>query len=206
MNLLKGCRVYLAGPVEKVDDNSSWREYIRPILGNMGLIVWDPLIKPEWFVQECGCELTAEEQRRDLQLFEDSSKDLFVKPDEVYAAYIRSEVARKTCLRLVSSCDFAICSVGGMTVGTFEELSKMSSQGKPIIFLHNSGKLDSCWRYVQFKNAIHKYSSTEITDYLTKVDNGTQQVDNKQWIFLPGRWPDASSPASRSDKQSRSSV
>jgi len=198
MGLLQGSRVYLAGPVERADDNVTWRKAIRPILGHMGITVWDPLIKPNWFIQKCGCELTSEEQRKDLKLFEEKSRKVISNGGDVVKAYMRSTVARDTCLRLVSSCDFIICYVGGPTIGTFEELNLANNQGKPIIFLYSDG-LDSCWRYVQFDEAIHRYSINEVIEYLNRIDAGTEKVDNKQWIFLPGRWPDASSPTARSD-------
>lgn len=204
MGLLKGTRAYLAGPVERVDDNASWREKIRPLLGQMGITVWDPLIKPKWFVDQCGCELTGDEQRNDLKLLED--RRISTSGRDVVKAIMRNTLARDTCLRLVSSCDFAICFVGGPTVGTFEELAIMNSQKKPIIFLHDSGHMDSCWRYVQFSEATHKYSVDEVIDYLNNINNESARVDNKQWIFLPGRWPDASSITARSDKQSRSTI
>lgn len=206
MGLLNGTRVYLAGPIERASDNVSWRETIRPMLGDMGIVVWDPLIKPEWFIKKCKCELTAGEQQQDLKLFEKYSKSEKVNLMDVVSAHNRSTTVRATCLRLVSSCDFIICNIDGTTVGTFEEMSKANDQGKPIIFLHSNGKFDSCWRYVQFNNAIHKYSINEVIDYLNNINKGVEEVDNKQWIFLPGRWPDASNTTARSDQQSRSIV
>lgn len=198
MGLLKGTRAYLAGPVELADDNDGWRKRIRPLLGLMGITVWDPLIKPKWFTDQCECELTGDEQRNDLKLLE--NRKITSNGRDVAKAIRRNILARDTCLRLASSCDFAICFVDGPTVGTFEELMIMNSQKKPIIFLHNSGHMDSCWRYIQFSEAIHKYSIQEVIKYLSSIDHESVKVDNKQWIFLPGRWPNANNSAVRSDK------
>lgn len=186
---LSNTKVYLAGPIEKADDcsSSSWREYIKEPLKSLGIKIWDPLIKPKWFIDKVG-EVSPADQRTDLKQFESPENTM-----DMIHAYDRNAYIRHCCLRLASSCDFMICLVDGPTVGTFEELNVANQQGKPIIFIHKNGKIDSCWRFVQFdfNRCFHAKNINEAIQYLVNIDNGTIAVNNKHWIFLPEVWPTA---------------
>lgn len=205
-NQLLGSTVYLAGPIEKSADCTSWREEIEEKLGDSGLGIqaWDPLVKPSWFVDICGSEITAQEQRDDRHILSDTSRVNKITEDgaisyghfhsesTIKAARHRNETIRKVCLQMVSACDFVICKVGGPTVGTFEELSICSQQNKPVLFLYDAGEeLDSCWRDVQFSAPWFNNIDT-IMEYLQGVSFNRIEVDRLQWIFMNGGWPDAS--------------
>jgi len=196
MGLLQGSTVYLAGPIEKAKDSYSWREIITPALSNLGITIWNPLIKPNWFIKKCGEDTTPESQSEHLKIFKECIDNTITHSYDAVNALKINSIIRSTCLRLANSCDFMICYVNGRTVGTFEELNCANNQGKPIIFLCENG-LDSCWRFVQFEKAIFKNSIDEVIDFLSKIDNGTIKVDNAQWIFLPGGWPDANNTSVR---------
>lgn len=194
MKRLNHATVYLAGPVEQDEDCHSWRSIITPKLKEIGLRVWSPLIKPQWFIDTCG-ELSPEEQRKDRKAL---SMCFTTIPGESIARKAaeckhsdileRNRYIRKICLRLVSACDFLICKVGFGTVGTFEELAIAKQQNKPVLFLMN--ELDSCWRVAQFYNYYQNSFKTinEICDYLHRINDGAEEVHNVEWIFLNGVW------------------
>ena len=192
MNKLKDTTCYLAGPVELVDDCVSWRNALTPLLKNLGVNVWDPLNKPEWFVDRVG-NLTPQDQRNDKLLLNNIVSDQLLDYQQIMEAKDagkRNDYVRKVCLRLVSACDFVICRVAGPTIGTFEEICIANQQNKPILFLSNNEDLDSCWRAAQFGNLgddprlIWFKSQDFLMDYLTNIDNGTELVNNLDWIFL----------------------
>lgn len=202
-NILRGSRVYLAGPIEMSDgdSSSSWRCSLANELKSIGVISWDPLVKPKWFTDEVG-QLSLEDQRNDLIKFDEYNKSRKNSTDMIFA-YERNMFIRSCCLRLTSSCDFVICLIDGPTIGTFEEINLANQQGKPIIFIHKNGKIDSCWRYVQFMNCIHCYSINEVIKYLKKIDNGEIEVDHKKWIFLPNMWPNSWGDSNENEIASR---
>lgn len=196
MSLLNGTRAYLAGPVERcIDSGMPWRQSITDRLIDLGVVVWDPLIKSNWHIDECRGELSAETQRSDVinmlngQLISKNS-----------TPYYRNKLTREVCLRLVCAADFVICYVDGPTVGTFEELYLAKSQNKPILFILRDNQLDSCWRAAQFPDATYFRSTTSLIDYLKDISLGSAHVDKKQWIFLPGVWPNACETTIRSNQ------
>jgi nucleoside 2-deoxyribosyltransferase len=185
MQRLKGTTCYLAGPVELVDDCTSWRDHLTPLLAEMGITVWDPMVKPQWFIDEVG-ELTPETQRRDAEKLDETVKSgIWHEKEQQRNSYIR-----KVCLRLISSCDFMICRVSGPTVGTFEELALANQQGTPILF-YGGDNLDSCWRAAQFGNMdsikprkIWFSSTDDLMNHIEGINSGTVEVNSLDWIFL----------------------
>lgn len=188
---LQDVRMYLAGPIEKaIDDGYTWRSKMASELSELGITVWDPLVKPEWFNKECGCIYDGKKQREDFELITcERNKDNCA---EVDAAFRRNNLVRDVCLRLVSACDVVICKVGDRTVGTFEELHLAQMQFKPILFWYEEDQIDSSWRIVEFPNALHFQGMDLLVNYLKEISLDAEQVDNEQWIFLDGRWPNAS--------------
>jgi hypothetical protein len=184
MGKLHNTIVYLAGPVEVADDPVSWRDSIRPGLNNLGCRVWDPLVKPEWFVDTLGCEYGVNDQLFDKKALR--QRDVWGDDPEFNKSLERVDFIRKVCLRLVSAADFIICKVGGHTVGTFEEICSVSN--KPILFM---GDFDSSWRHSQFYNGDKLFFEDEghILGYLEKINNGDTIPDPLNWVFLEGNWP-----------------
>jgi hypothetical protein len=182
---LKNTRAYLAGPVERSHDCKSWRDIITKELLKLEIIPWSPLIKPKWFIEECGCELSAEQQRDDKKELNYLAQGFTINDENVLH---RNQYVRKVCLRLVSACDWVICKVDGPTVGTFEEITIAGQQGKPVLFFGNDQNLDSCWRAVQFINnnedQIWFRNINDIVEYITSIHEGSTQVDKLSWIFM----------------------
>lgn len=195
MNKLQGVTAYLAGPVEKDLECAGWREEIKPELAKMGVVAWDPLSKPRWFIDRVG-DITAELQREDKNVIQtwtatgpSSSQAENGQSDR--EVIFRNKYMRDVCLRLASACDIIICYVGGPTVGTFEELCVANQQKKPILFFTNGEVLDSAWRAIQFNTITgnkYFYHMQDMLEYLDNINNGIQSVDNIDWIFLEGTW------------------
>ena len=178
LNRLRNTTVYVAGPVEAVSDGGAdWRDAITGPLHQMGIKVWNPLIKPNWVPK-----YDASDQYKDKEEIIDAMNNGIFPID----AHKRLDNLRNNCLRLADACDFIICKLGGKTVGTFEEISIKG--GKPVLFI---GEFDSTWRYVQFfqQDKFFFKDINDIVGYLIKVDNGAQQVDPLTWIFLDNNWP-----------------
>ena len=195
MNKLQGVTAYLACPFEKDLDCAGWREEIKPELEKLGVIAWDPLPKPKWFVDRVG-DITAELQREDKDIIQTWTS---VGPSSYQSesgqkdreVIFRNEYMRNVCLRLASACDIIICYVDGPTVGTFEELCVANQQKKPILFFTNGKVLDSAWRAIQFNTITgNKFFSHmhDMLEYLDGVNDGTQSVNSIDWIFLEGMW------------------
>lgn len=182
MGRLDNSKIYLAGPVEADNDCLSWRDEISNKLLNINesLIVWNPVKHPCWI----DYKITPEEQRKDKKILDNIIKQKSIQFDRLRA----NEYIRKICLRLTSACDFVICKIGGPTVGTFEELSLIRSQNKPVLFL-SENELDSCWRAAQFHDIGQWFiNQDELISYIADIDNNVIQVDNINWIFLKGIW------------------
>lgn len=190
LNLLKNTTAYLAGPVEQDENCYSWRNAITPKLQKFNIKVWNPLIKPQWFIDTHQNELTPEKQKEDIQTLSVCYTTIYSKSahHKIISTLYENQHIRNACLRLASACDFIICKVGTNTVGTFEELAIAKQQNKPVLFLMD--KLDSCWRVAQFYN-YHQIAFKNIEDlinYLSRINNGVEKVNNLEWIFLNGAW------------------
>lgn len=188
MGLLNNTSVYLAGPVERDSECGGWRNTITPLLKEIGIRIYNPLIKPQWFINECGCEVTPKQQRESKKIL----SDIAFEPSNVIPNdLVLNKYIRKVCLRLVSAADFVICKVSGPTVGTYEELAICNQQEKPILFLMD--ELDSCWRVAQFYNHSYEYREQlafktidELIEILKDIDLGNyKNINPLKWIFLP---------------------
>lgn len=198
-NLLNGTTVYLAGGVENASDGGiTWRNSITPRLKSLGIKVWNPLIKPEWFVNHVGEEITAESQINSRELFKKlvTYGDKFKCKSQILEeeksinykkAWCANDYLRKVCLRLARSCDFIICKLG-VSIGTQEEIKE--SWDKPILFI---GEMDSSWRFSQFYKHEPMFfpSEDDVMEYLWNInDHGRSMVlNNINWIFLDDIWP-----------------
>lgn len=178
MNLHR-TRVYLSGCVEASNDPNSWRIQITPLLENMGIIVLNPLIKPDWMPQ-----ITAQQQR--------AMKEKLIKEEDLLQIQIENSIIRQYCLALVRICDFMIVNIDHtFTAGTFEEISLAAH--KPH-FIISDTEIQSMWLVDQL-NYYSKYnrdlychkSINSLIMKLQAIHNGElseKQLDRLQWIFL----------------------
>lgn len=177
-NKLKNTTVYLCGAVEAIPDGGAdWRDAITKPLNEMGVRVWNPLIKPDWYNPKYDAKDQVEDKKEIVDAITNNTFPVF--------AFDRLNKLRNTCLRLADACDFIICKLGGKTVGTFEELAIRGQ--KPVLFI---GEFDSTWRYVQFSQPDPFFFKDVdmLLDYLRKVDSGVEKVDALSWVFLKNHW------------------
>ena len=139
-NSLRGARVYLSGPMDFVVSRAleakfGWRQRIRQVLTEMGVIVFDPWEKPDvrWF-HEYGKE-------------KDDSQDE-IKRLWNYDRGLAGQEARAWCgnrfyqtlhvdLRMVDTSDFLIayCPTTTYSVGTVHEIAMARLQRKPVLLV-----------------------------------------------------------------------
>ena len=182
MGILEGSKVYLVGPVEVVSQNDSteWRNDLTPKLEKMGIQVWNPLIKPEWFKRIFGTYYDNNDQINDKNIIINSiNSDCCT--NEYNQAMNRVKMVRDICLRLASAADFIICKIGGYTVGSYEEIG--ISKYKPVLFI---GQIDSSWRCAQFDKCDRTFfkDNDDIISYLQMINCGNYKLDKLDWIYL----------------------
>lgn len=180
MNLLARSRVYLSGAVESTQNPHSWRVEIANKLNEMGMVVYDPTLKPDWFPN-----ITGEQQRRWKKKLgsnlRDSSLEL-IKHD--------NNLVREFCLCLTGSADIFIVKLDTkiFTAGTFEELCLAKQAHKPI-FLICEEKMPSMWLCAQLdlyeKRDLYIHKSIEgVVNTLKKIDAGMIDVkEDLRWLF-----------------------
>jgi hypothetical protein len=180
--MLEGSSVYLAGPIEHADDATSWRDEITPRLRDMGLLVYNPLVKPDW----TPCRYVDGDGQK---LIKDA-----VLNNEGKAIEVNKSI-RKCGRRLAATADFIICYLPkSSTFGTFEEINIGSADGKPVLFICPDGDSPpSSWLIDQFVSDDEKWSEVffwnidDLCQSLFEVHNSNRGYDPYKWIFLT--WP-----------------
>jgi hypothetical protein len=138
-NLLRDARVYLSGPMDFVADRETekrvgWRNRVGQFLRTLGVVVFDPWIKPEIRgVQGYGREDEKDSVARAGWTFADTKE----------GAARRAASAGKfwpslhTDLRMVDTSDFVIshCPTNVYSVGTPHEIILARQQRKPVLFV-----------------------------------------------------------------------
>jgi len=174
INLLKGTRTYLIGPIEYDSDGRLWREKVSQKLRDIGVITFDPYEKPI---------LNATEESNEIF---HNWKALLMEGrfDEVadFAKKIRGEDLRMTDL-----VDFAFAYLNPKipTFGSIEELVQICRAKKPVFLVIEGGK-QNCplWILGMFP---HKYiysSFEEAIEMLNSIDSGKTDMDNHRWKLL----------------------
>jgi hypothetical protein len=169
---LKGARVYLCGPVEHSVD-LSWRDQVAKELSDLGLIFWNPLVKPSWMFDVDG--VMQGQIKRDILA-------------GVGEAGVINGLIREWCLHLVSNCDIVIlrCS-GEFTVGTWEEISL--AKYKPVLCWCDE-KAVSAWLIDQLgqdpKDSFF-FKLDDLAKYLRNINVTGEVPDLLKWSFITHR-------------------
>jgi hypothetical protein len=138
-NLLRDARVYLSGPMDFVASRSEekkygWRNRVGEFLGEMGVTVFDPWLKPAIRgLHEFGREDETTTKQRDQWSFADGKA----------GARARARCAegfrpmQHTDLRMVDTSDFVVsyCPTNVYSVGTPHEIILCRQQHKPVLFV-----------------------------------------------------------------------
>lgn len=175
MNLLKGQRVYLAGPIDRCpNEGYSWRESISSFLTDLGIVILNPLNKPTEIAKEDP------ESRQFRKL---------LKEREDYSA-LRSQmkVIRNIDLRMVDISDFMIVhlDLDIFACGTLEEIFLANRQKKPIILHMKQGKQNvPDWLFGTIPHHTMFGSWDEVKSYLLKVDGNKETLEQStRWYFF----------------------
>lgn len=205
MSLLKDATVYLSGPIEASSDPNSWRNQLRPKLEALGLVVWDPLIKPNWMHQVSGPEQASWKNallEMKIERFEQASglyspeftADSFMSDSRPALETIKqkNKQIRDVCLAITNACDLMIVKVDKnvFTVGTWEEVVVAAQQNKPVLFWVDGPRnfIPSMWLVDMFDaydkpEDVFFTSDDTLLDYLNRINDGTQVINNIKWAF-----------------------
>ncbi len=173
MGKLKGSRVYLAGPMDRVPDRGkSWRQYITPLLHKFGIFVLDPTRKHDYNIS-CDENISFPEIQR-------------LKKQKKFSE-IRSKYKqiRNTDLRLIDISDFVIAYVDVNThlCGTYEEIFCANRQKKPVLLYINGGITNiPNWLIFTFSSEFFFDNWDDLLRYLEDVDYG--RVKNDRWMLV----------------------
>jgi len=170
-HLLANARVYLCGPIENSNEPINWRDKASAELSKLGMVVWNPLVKPFWMSDIDGKR--QREMRDKLHIHE-------IK--------LHNHSVRLLGLHLVANCDIVLLRINGEpTIGTYEELSV--AKYKPVICWCDED-VPSMWLVDQlncydYPHYVFHRSINDIMSYLRKVDSGVIDVpDRFRWSFV----------------------
>lgn len=174
MGFLQGVSVYLSGPIEAASNPNSWRDQLTPKLESLGLVVWDPLVKPSWMVDVDG-----QGQRR--------MKDVLRNGGDSSSIERKNSEIRRVGRALAYACNIMIVGIRReFTVGTWEEVTIASQCGKPVFFLADD-PIPSMWLVDMFDaydlEGIFFQSQDDLVKYLIGINNHNVHIDRVKWIF-----------------------
>jgi len=176
MGILNKTKVYLCGPMQYDPKGKSWREQIKPQLEKMGIIWFDPYMKPyceEFFVQEDETTKIKLNKYQENGQYEEIQK--IMKP------------IRSFDLALCEKADFAIVYLNPniFTVGTIEEMSVLNRSKRPIFCVFEGGIKKASWWLFGMIPFNYIYSSFNDVLYdLEKIDRGEKELDKRRWRLL----------------------
>lgn len=174
MNRLHNQRVYLAGAMDRVEDRGSgWRNNITPFLTNLGVIVFNPIIKPT----NIGLE------DNDTHQIKTKLKKMG-RYDELTSIM---KTIRSVDLRLVDISDFLIVNLDLdiHPCGTYEEIFWANRQKKPIIVHMTQGKDHAPdWLFGTIPHQMIFSSWESIKEYLIHINTNTNINNYNRWYFF----------------------
>lgn len=172
MNLLKNATIYLAGPIDRTEDFTSWRNKFIELTQPIGLKILDPTNKPEPLKSE-----TSLEKGKTNKLKENKDWDTLTR----FAKDIR-----RVDLRLCDYCQAVVVFIDPDVhmFGTIDEIIMCERQQKPVIAIVKGGKQRlSLWGFAVIDHNLVFETVEECVEYLEKLNNGTIPLD-KKWILI----------------------
>lgn len=171
---LKGQRVYLAGAMDRVADRGKgWRGEITPFLENLGVTVFNPLIKPT----DIGME--------DVDTHVHKTKLKQTKRYDELTHLMKT--IRSVDLRLVDISDFLIVNLdlNIHPCGTYEEIFWANRQKKPILIHMVQGKENAPdWMFGVLPHQ-HIFSDwNDIYGYLEHINSSENINTYNRWYFF----------------------
>lgn len=173
-NRLRNQRVYLAGAIDRVDDKGrGWREEITPFLKSLGVVVFNPILKPT----EIGLE------DNDTHVIKHKLKSQ-KRYDELSSMM---KVIRSVDLRLVDISDFLIVNLD-LSIhpcGTYEEIFWANRQKKPILIHMVQGKEHTPdWIFGTIPHQMIYSDWNDIYAYLEHIHSSENIDSHKRWYFF----------------------
>lgn len=183
MGLLAGTKVYLAGAIEYASDGRGgvvWRDELTPKLVEMGVRVYDPMRKPEWYPPIA---------KTDPGSYVKIVRDAVINGGPVDEAFKAIKFIEKADFRYIYDCEWVIVYMPKVfTVGTIDELRAAVNTGKPIFvvcpelipssWMMGMVATPSDWKEVFFRDM------DSVLEHIRAVDRGEIALDPLKWIFL----------------------
>jgi nucleoside 2-deoxyribosyltransferase len=165
-SLLKGMRIYLAGPMDFVSSRTKemkfgWRAKISKYLAHHGVTVFDPWNKPEVKnLHEYGKEDEKNIEFRKNWSFEDTAEGAIARDRCVEEFWQTMHVD----LRMVDLSDaiIAYCPTNIYSVGTVHEIVVARQQRKPVLFV---------------SPPVHHNAFDELSTHLAEDKKGKKLID-----------------------------
>ena len=178
MGYLAHTKCYLVGPIEHDKFfGADWRQAAIEELSDLGVIVYNPLDRPEWM--EHISPYIPSAVSRDEVLKRIASNDT-----ESHKYVLAQEFVRHICLRYVHSCDFVLCYLpNSKTFGTTEELVIAHQARKPIIMVCPDN-VPSLWIYDLVKDQYVFKDLRESLLFLNQINHGETKLEILKWIFM----------------------
>ena len=176
MNEIDGIKVYLSGPMDRVeDDGVGWRQEFRLICEKAGLFFkfLDPTDKPEGVSSEVVEKYAIKEA---------------LKKGDWETASKKSRKVRHVDLRMIDNTDLYIVHIDTTihSCGTYNELFEAESQQKPIfvIMASHHEKYDiPLWLVGIVKEKEVFEGIDECIGYLVKINKGKIKLDDR-WLRI----------------------
>ncbi len=178
MNNLLNSRCYLAGSIERSEDNgSSWCTKVKNDLKGLGIFWLDPRDKPIAYAKESPLS------HRELRLNR-AKKEVTIIQD-------RMRIIRAVDRRMVDVSDFLIVNLDPdvPTFGTHEEVCWASEQNKPVIVRVEGGlKAAPFWWYDQLNPNLFFEGWKEVYGYLYAIARTDREklakASDNSWIIF----------------------
>lgn len=174
MNRLKNQRVYLAGAMDRVADRgATWRDNITPFLNEIGIVVFNPIIKPTDIGLEDQDSHTIKTKLKQQHRYDELSSMM--------------KTIRSVDLRLVDISDFLIVNLdlNVHPCGTLEEIFLANRQKKPIIIHMVQGKDQTPdWLFGTIPHQMIFSNWDDIKSYLIHINNSENIDTYKRWYFF----------------------
>ena len=177
MEDLDGVKIYLSGPIDRVDDDGiMWRKDFkkRCRLNKLPVDFLDPTDKPEWLGSEVG-----EEKDRVKKLMKDGKWEM---------AKQQAQYFRHIDLRMVDTCHLFVVwiDVNCHMCGTYDELFTAEDQRKPLLAIMAPGqsKWDIPSWLVSIFNEDEVFENVaECVEHLKLLHKGKITFDDR-WIKI----------------------
>lgn len=196
-NLIRS-KTYLTGQIENDPKCMDWRTKLAADLIKIEpeIIVWNPLIKPDWMGEDARHESLAFDKKAMFPKWsgEVHNPDVYLPTIDTGVAGWRANLEiRKVCKKLASSCDFMIARITKtFTWGSIDELEIAASQNKPVFFWFPEGPVSTygipgCIPNYNLVDDYVFYNYEDLLGAIQKVSDGSSKLlvdDPFAWTFL----------------------